>query len=76
METGIYNREGVKVGPNGSDETGPSDCYAIWDGNVDGPHPTWHAAAQRIPYPRTRPDGRTVWACCESSIGPKCQHSR
>ncbi|URG17467.1 hypothetical protein Mbo2_097 [Rhodococcus phage Mbo2] len=25
-------------------------------------------------YPRITPDGRTVWACCESSIGPVCGH--
>jgi hypothetical protein len=25
-------------------------------------------------YPRITEDGRTVWACCESSIGPDCQH--
>lgn len=25
-------------------------------------------------YPRHTLDGRTVWACCVSSIGPICQH--
>jgi hypothetical protein len=25
-------------------------------------------------YPRTDEQGRTVWACCESSIGPDCAH--
>ena len=25
-------------------------------------------------YPRVTDDGRTVWACCESSIGPVCSH--
>ena len=25
-------------------------------------------------YPRTNDKGETVWACCESSIGPKCWH--
>ncbi len=25
-------------------------------------------------YPRTNTDGETAWACCESSIGPVCQH--
>ena len=25
-------------------------------------------------YPRVTDDGRTVWACCESSIGPDCPH--
>lgn len=25
-------------------------------------------------YPRTNEQGQTVWACCESTIGPKCQH--
>lgn len=32
-------------------------------------------AAQAAPgYPRQTADGRTVWACCESSIGAPCQH--
>ena len=25
-------------------------------------------------YPK-QVDGRTVWACCESSIGPTCEHT-
>lgn len=25
-------------------------------------------------YPRTNREGVTVWACCESSIGPVCEH--
>ena len=25
-------------------------------------------------YPRVNAAGETVWACCESSIGPECQH--
>ncbi|NDL58622.1 CBS domain-containing protein [Phytoactinopolyspora mesophila] len=25
-------------------------------------------------YPRRNADGVTVWACCESSIGSKCEH--
>lgn len=25
-------------------------------------------------YPRENDQGETVWACCESSIGPKCWH--
>jgi hypothetical protein len=25
-------------------------------------------------YPRKNEKGETVWACCESSIGPTCQH--
>lgn len=25
-------------------------------------------------YPRKNSDGETVWACCESSIGPVCAH--
>ena len=25
-------------------------------------------------YPRVDADGRTVWACCSSSIGPACEH--
>lgn len=25
-------------------------------------------------YPRRNDKGETVWACCESSIGPKCWH--
>ena len=25
-------------------------------------------------YPRTNDQGVTVWACCESSIGPLCGH--
>lgn len=25
-------------------------------------------------YPRTTHDGRTVWACCESTIGGRCEH--
>jgi len=25
-------------------------------------------------YPRVTDDGHTVWACCESSIGPDCPH--
>lgn len=28
------------------------------------------------PWPRMGEDGRTVWACCESSIGPDCEHKR
>lgn len=27
-----------------------------------------------VTYPRRTIDGRTVWACCESSIGPACEH--
>lgn len=27
-------------------------------------------------YPQTTEDGRTLWACCESTIGPVCQHLR
>lgn len=27
-------------------------------------------------YPQTTADGRIVWACCTSTIGPKCQHVR
>ena len=26
------------------------------------------------PYPYVDSTGRTVWACCVSSIGPTCQH--
>lgn len=29
---------------------------------------------QARPWPRRLLDGRTVWACCVSSIGPKCRH--
>ena len=25
-------------------------------------------------YPRVTDDGRTLWACCESAIGPVCSH--
>jgi hypothetical protein len=25
-------------------------------------------------YPRKNEAGETVWACCESSIGPACKH--
>lgn len=25
-------------------------------------------------YPHKTADGHTVWACCESSIGPVCAH--
>ena len=25
-------------------------------------------------YPRRNESGETVWACCESSIGPTCRH--
>ena len=25
-------------------------------------------------YPRVNHKGVTVWACCESIIGPRCQH--
>ena len=28
------------------------------------------------PYPRVNAAGDTVWACCESSIGPLCEHRR
>ena len=27
-------------------------------------------------FPRVTADGRTVWACCESTIGPACEHVR
>lgn len=27
-------------------------------------------------FPRVTADGRTVWACCESMIGPACEHVR
>lgn len=32
------------------------------------------AQANADQYPRRMHDGRTVWACCESSIGPACAH--
>lgn len=25
-------------------------------------------------YPRRNEDGQIVWACCESHIGPTCEH--
>lgn len=25
-------------------------------------------------WPRTTADGRTVWACCVSAVGPECEH--
>jgi hypothetical protein len=35
----------------------------------------WLATVNAAPhYPYKTEDGRTVWACCESSIGPVCQH--
>lgn len=36
-------------------------------------HARAHARETGV-YPRTLADGRTVWACCESSIGVPCQH--
>lgn len=27
-------------------------------------------------YPHVNAEGQTVWACCESSIGPVCEHRR
>jgi len=33
-----------------------------------------HVNALLNPYPRTDNQGRTVWACCESAIGPTCEH--
>ena len=27
-------------------------------------------------YPYTADDGTTRWACCDSSIGPTCEHTR
>jgi hypothetical protein len=32
------------------------------------------AWALRPEFPQTTQDGRTVWACCVSSVGPACQH--
>lgn len=31
-------------------------------------------ARSEPPYPRHRADGTLYWACCESTIGPPCQH--
>lgn len=33
-----------------------------------------HLADENRPWPRTTNAGRIVWACCVSSIGPKCRH--
>jgi hypothetical protein len=30
----------------------------------------------KVSYPRKNAAGETVWACCESSIGPVCDHRR
>jgi len=42
---------------------------------VDAPEPATGTPATPAPsYPRTDDEGRTVWACCDSSIGPVCGH--
>lgn len=45
---------------------------AMWRVSCDA-HDTF-TAEHEPSYPRKNAAGETVWACCESSIGPVCQH--
>jgi hypothetical protein len=49
--------------------------HAYWIEDSDG-SAVWRAISEAPDYPYTNAAGVTVWACCESSIGPVCGHLR
>ncbi len=63
-------------------DTADDACYTCrGEGGFDekrnpAPRPMIAHTSSRVEYPRVDKDGNTVWACCESRIGPVCCHRK